>query len=322
MRRRKFITLLGGAAVAGPLAARAQQPVMAVVGLLSSAQLDDRRIGAIRQGLKDGGYIEGRNLAIKYRSADSRFDRLPAMAADLASDPVAAIVALGPPATLAAKAATTTIPIVFAMGADPVDLGLVSNLNRPGGNVTGVTFLTNTLGAKRLELLRELIPSVTVVGFLINPGNPTSEFQIRDVQAAARAFDIEPLILHAGSERNIDAAFASFVQQRATAVIVGADSLFRESARSTSRAGGTSRDARNLSFARVCRHWWTDELCTQPDGCLSPRRWLRRADSQRRKAGRLADPTGGEIRVHHQSQDRQGARHRRFHRRCSPAPTR
>ena len=226
VRRRGFITLLGGAAVAGPLAARAQQPVMAVVGLLSSAQLDDRRIGAIRQGLKDGGYIEGRNLAIKYRSADSRFDRLPAMAADLVSDPVASIVALGPPATVAAKAATTTIPIVFAMGADPVDLGLVSKLNRPGGNVTGVTFLTNTLGAKRLELLRELIPSVTVVGFLINPGNPTSEFQIRDVQAAARAFGIEPLILHAGSERNIDAAFASFVQQRPTGVIVGADSLF------------------------------------------------------------------------------------------------
>jgi putative ABC transport system substrate-binding protein len=226
MRRREFITLLGGAAAAWPLAARAQQSVMAVVGLLSSAQLDDRRIGAVRQGLKDGGYIEGRNLAIKHRSADSRCDQLPAMAADLASDPVAAIVALGPPATVAAKAASTTIPIVFAMGADPVDLGLVPNLNRPGGNVTGVTFLTNTLGAKRLELLRELIPRVTVVGFLINPGNPTSEFQIRDVQAAARAFDIEPLVLHADSERNIDAAFASFVQQRTNAVIVGADSLF------------------------------------------------------------------------------------------------
>jgi ABC-type uncharacterized transport system substrate-binding protein len=226
VKRRDFITLLGGAAFAWPRAARAQQPVIAVVGLLSSAQLDDRRIGAIRQGLKDGGYIEGRNLAIKYRSADSRFDQLPAMAADLVSDPVAAIVALGPQATVAAKAASTTIPIVFAMGADPVDLGLVPNLNRPGGNITGVTFLTNTLGAKRLELLRELIPRVTVVGLLINPGNPTSEFQVRDVQAAARAFDIEPLVLHAGSERNIDAAFASFVQQRANALIVGADSLF------------------------------------------------------------------------------------------------
>jgi putative ABC transport system substrate-binding protein len=223
MKRREFITLLGSATATWPLATRAQQPIIAVVGLLSSAQLDDRRIGAIRQGLKDGGYIEGRNLAIKYRSADSHFDQLPTMAADLVSDPVGAIVALGPQATVAAKAATTTTPIVFA---DPVDLGLVSNLNRPGGNVTGITFLTNILGAKRLELLHELIPRVTVIGFLINPGNPTSESQIRDVQAAARVFDIETLILHAGSERNIEAAFASFAQQRVNAVIVGADSLF------------------------------------------------------------------------------------------------
>ena len=199
---------------------------MALVGLLSSAQLDDRQIGAIRQGLKDAGYIEGRNLAIKYRSAESRFDRLPAMAADLVSDPVAAIIALAPPAAVAAKAATTTIPIIFAIGADPVDLGLVSSLNRPGGNVTGVTFITNTLGAKRLELLRELVPGAKVIGFLINPGNPTSESQIRDVQTAARAFGVKPLVLPAGSERDIEAAFAAAVQQRANAVIVGADSLF------------------------------------------------------------------------------------------------
>jgi putative tryptophan/tyrosine transport system substrate-binding protein len=226
LRRRAFISLLGGAATAWPLKARAQQPVMALVGLLSSAQLDDRQIGAIRQGLKDAGYIEGRNLAIKYRSAESRFDRLPAMAADLMSDPVAAIIALAPPAAVAAKAATTTIPIIFAIGADPVDLGLVSSLNRPGGNVTGVTFITNTLGAKRLELLRELVPDAKVIGFLIHPGNPTSESQIRDVQTAARAFGVKPLVLPAGSERDIEAAFASAVQQRANAVIVGADSLF------------------------------------------------------------------------------------------------
>jgi ABC-type uncharacterized transport system substrate-binding protein len=226
MKRREFITLLGGAAVAWPLAARAQQPAMALVGLLSSAQLDDRQIGAIRQGLKDAGYIEGRNVAIKYRSADARFDRLPALAADLVADPVAAIVALSPPAAVAAKAATTTIPIVFVTGADPVKLGLVASFNRPGGNVTGVTLVVQTLGAKRLELLRELVPSATVIGFLINPGNPTSESQTRDVQAAARALGVEPLILNASSERNIDAAFASFVQQRANAVIVGADSFF------------------------------------------------------------------------------------------------
>src|SRR5262249_43929063 len=162
---------------------------------------------------------EGRNVAIKYRSADGRFDQLPTLATDLVADPVAAILALGPPGVLAAKAATPNIPIVFAIGADPVDLGLVSSLNRPGGNVTGVTFFINTLGAKRLELLRELVPSATVVGLIVNPSNPTSESQIADVRAAARAHKIELLILNAGSERDIDAAFSSLVQKRGDAII-------------------------------------------------------------------------------------------------------
>ena len=199
---------------------------MPLIGLLLGTQVDDRLIDAVRQGLKGAGYIEGRNLAIKYRSADGRFDRLPVLAAELVTDPVAAIVSLAPPASVAAKAATTNIPVVFAIGADPVELGLVSSLNRPGGNVTGVTFFVNTLGAKRLELLRELFPGATVIGFLINPRNPTSESQTRDVQAAARAFGVELLILNAGSEREIDAAFTSSVQQRANAIIVGADSFF------------------------------------------------------------------------------------------------
>jgi len=225
LKRRDFITLLNGAVVC-PSAVRAKQSAIALVGLLSSAQLNDRQIGAFRQGLNDAGYIEGRNVAIKYRSADSRFDRLPALAANLVADPVDAIVALSPPAAVAAKAATTTIPIVFATGADPVDLGLVPSLSRPSGNVTGVTFVVNTLGAKRLGMMRELVPSANVIGFLANPGNPTSESQIRDVETAARASGIEPLILPADSERNIDAAFASFVRQGTNAVIVGADSLF------------------------------------------------------------------------------------------------
>ena len=226
MKRREFITLLGGAAAAWPLAASAQQPGVALVGLLSSIHYDDREISAIRQGLKEAGYVEGRNVAIKDRSAGGRFDRLPGLAAELVADPVAVIVALSPPAARAAKAATATIPIVFAIGADPVELGLVSSLNRPGGNVTGVTFFINTLGAKRLELLRELVPSAKVIGVLINPRNPTSQSQTTDVQAAARAHGIELMIVDASSERDIDTAFTSFVQHHVNAIIVGADSLF------------------------------------------------------------------------------------------------
>ena len=224
--RRKFISLLGGAAVVWPLAARAQQAGVPLVGLLVSTQIDDRQIAAIRQGLKDAGYIEGRNVAIKYRSGDGRFDRLPAMAAELAADAPAAIIALAPAAALAAKAATATIPIVFSIGGDAVKLGLVSSLNRPGGNVTGVTFFVNTLGAKRLELLRELVPSAAHIGFLVNPANPTSESQVADVRAAARERRVDLLVVNAGSEREIDAGFASFVQQRVNAIVIGADSLF------------------------------------------------------------------------------------------------
>jgi putative ABC transport system substrate-binding protein len=226
MQRRDLIILLGGAAATWPLTARAQQPVMALVGLLSAFQLDDRLISAVREGLKDAGYVEGHNVAIKYRSADGRFDRLPAMAVDLVSDPAAVIIALAPLAVVAAKNATTIIPIVLALGADPVDLGLVSSLNRPGGNVTGVTFFINSLGAKRFELLRDLIPGATVVGFLINPQNPTSMPQISDVQAAARSLGVNVRVLNASSEREIDTAFGSAVEQHVNAVVVGADSVF------------------------------------------------------------------------------------------------
>jgi putative tryptophan/tyrosine transport system substrate-binding protein len=224
LKRREFITLLGGAA-AWPLAARAQQP-MALVGLLSGAQQDDRQLGAVRQGLKDIGYIEGRNVAIKYLSANGRFDRLPALAAELVADPATVIVAMAPPAAVAAKAATATIPIVFATGADPVDLGLVSSFNHPGGNATGISFLIHPLAAKRLELLRELVPSTRFIGFLINPANPTTEAQAAEVRAAARALGLELVIMNANSERDIDAAFASFVQQRVNAIILGGDQFF------------------------------------------------------------------------------------------------
>jgi len=226
LKRRAFITLLGSTA-AWPLAARAQQAAVALVGMLSGGQLDDRLINAVRQGLKEGGYIEGRNIAIKYRSADGRFDRLPALAADLVADPVAVIIALfSPTAAMAAKAASGTIPIVFAIGADPVDLGLVSSLNRPGGNITGVTFFINTLGAKRLELLHELVPGASLIGFLVNPRNPTTQSQTTDVQTAARKLGIDLLILNASSERDVDAAFAAFIEQRVNGVMVGVDAVF------------------------------------------------------------------------------------------------
>jgi ABC-type uncharacterized transport system substrate-binding protein len=225
VKRREFITLLGGA-TAWPLVARAQQQGVPLFGLLSGTQLDDRRLDAVRQGLKEAGYIEGRNIAIKYRSADGRFDRLPALAAALVADPAAVILTFGPPAAVAAKAATATIPIVFATGADPVELGLVSSLNRPGGNITGVSFLVTTLAAKRLDLLRELAPSATVVGFLVNTANPTSESQTKDAQAAALALGLRLVIQSASSEPDIDAAFAGFVQQRVHAVMVAADAFF------------------------------------------------------------------------------------------------
>jgi putative ABC transport system substrate-binding protein len=226
VKRREFITLAGVAAIAGPLAARAQLVPAALVGLLSGFQLDDRLLGAIRQGLKEAGFIEGRNVAIKYRSADGRFDRLPAMAAELVADPVAVIIALAPLAATAAKSLTTTIPIVFALGPDPVELGLVSSLNHPGGNVTGVTFFINSLGAKRLELLHQAIPSAAVMGFLSNPRNPTTESQIKDIEVAARALGVKLLFLDAEDESDIGTAFANAVQQHANAMIIGADSFF------------------------------------------------------------------------------------------------
>jgi ABC-type uncharacterized transport system substrate-binding protein len=227
VNRRAFIALIGGAAAAWPIAASAQQqPAMALVGLLEGSHLDDRQLEAVRQGLKEAGYVEGINLAIKYRSADGRFERLPALAAALVADRVTVLLTFGPPSALAAKAATTTIPIVFATGADPIELGLVSSLNRPGGNITGVSFLVTALAAKRLELIRELVPSATKVGFLVNPANPTSESQTRDAQAAALTIGLGLLTRNASSDVEIDAAFASFAQHRVNAVIVGTHQFF------------------------------------------------------------------------------------------------
>jgi putative ABC transport system substrate-binding protein len=229
MRRRDFISLLGAAA-AWPLTARAQQAAMPVIGFLGSASPDlwADRLRAFRQGLSENRYVEGHNVAIEYRWAEGRNDRLPSLAADLVRRQVTVIAAPGStPAALAAKEATTTIPIVFGIGADPVAVGLVANLSRPGGNLTGVTNFAMELGPKRLELLRELAPTTTVVGLLVNPTSPSlAESTTKDLQSAARTLDLQLHVLHASSERDFDTVFATLVQLQAGALVIGADAFF------------------------------------------------------------------------------------------------
>jgi putative ABC transport system substrate-binding protein len=225
MRRREFITVLGGAAT-WPLAARAQQKPMPVIGVLlpTSTSPSAPLLGAFRQGLSEAGYVEGQNVAIEYRYAEDHYDRLPALAADLVDRKVDLIVANSPPAALAAKSATSTIPIVFRGGADPVGDGLVASLARPGGNLTGVSMLLDELTAKRLVLLTELVPRAQVIALLMNPSNRTSaERVIREVEEAARTRGSQLHVLKAGSEGEIDTAFASLVELQTGALVVAAD---------------------------------------------------------------------------------------------------
>jgi putative tryptophan/tyrosine transport system substrate-binding protein len=228
MRRREFITLLGGAAAAWPLAARAQQQAMPVVGFLNAASPDlfAHLVSAFRLGLNETGYIESQNVTIEYRWAESQYDRLPGMAADLVCRQVTAIAATTTPAGLAAKAATATIPIVFETAGDPIRLGLVASLNRPGRNVTGVTQLSSELVSKRLGLLHDLIPTATIIGLLVNPTDPRAETQTRDMQEAAHALGLQIHVLNASTEGEIDTAFANLAQLRAGALFVGTGELF------------------------------------------------------------------------------------------------
>ena len=225
MKRREFITLIGGAAAAWPLAARAQQTAP-VIGFLRSTSLADSThlVTAFRDGLKETGFVEGQNVAIEYRYAEGRNDRLPALVADLIDRRVAVIVGNNPVA-FAAKTATSTVPIVFAYGGDPVKDGFVASLNRPGGNVTGVVFIQGVLGAKRLELLRQIVPKATTIAVLVNPNNPEAVSERSDVQAAALAIGQQLLVLDVSSDRDIETAFATFVQRGAGALLVGTGSF-------------------------------------------------------------------------------------------------
>jgi putative ABC transport system substrate-binding protein len=230
MRRREFITLVGGAAASSPLMARAQQPAMPAIGFLDSRSPDGmtERVRAFRQGLKETDIVDGENVAIEYRWAENQIDRLPALAADLVRRRVAVIAVPGGPApALAAKAATSTIPIVFGVNEDPVRLGLVASLARPGGNATGINIVSGELVAKRLELLRELVPGAARVAVLVNPADTTNAGRtLRDVEPAARAIGFQIQVLKASTGREIDAAFATFVRDRPDALFVATDALF------------------------------------------------------------------------------------------------
>jgi putative ABC transport system substrate-binding protein len=229
MRRREFITAIAATATAWPLSARAQQPPMPVIGFLHSASPGPHAdlVRAFRQGLNETGYVEGKNVAIEYRWAEGQNDRLPALAADLVRREVIVIAAPARTAALAAKAATETIPIVFELGDNPVELGLVNSLNRPGGNLTGVTSLNTEIGPKRLELLHELVPTASIIALLVNPTNPgLAETLSRDLEAAARTLGLQLHVLHASTDRDIDTIFATLVQRGAGGLVIGNDAFF------------------------------------------------------------------------------------------------
>ena len=251
MIRREFITLVGGAA-AWPLAARAQQPAMPVVGILhpTTAEANAANLAALRAGLKEGGYVEGQNLAIEYRYAEGRNDRLPALAADLVRRPVNVIAAQGSPAVLAAKAATATIPIVFQAGIDPVKVGLIASLNRPGGNITGVSNVSSTLAAKRLELLHKLAPDAAKIGVLVDPTNAAAtNIQTADLQEAASGLGLQLMLLTASNEHEIDAAFATLVQQRVGALLLTDNPLFNSRREQLVTLARIQCDSDNVHFS-------------------------------------------------------------------------
>ena len=324
MKRREFIAALGSAAAAWPLAARAQQPAMPVIGFLdpTSSDAEAERLRAFRQGLKDSGYIEGENVAIEYRWAEDQVERLPALAAELVGRQVA-VIATRSSGAFAAKAATTTIPIVFMVSEDPVRLGLVASLARPGGNLTGVNFFSTELAAKRLELLRELVPGATRVAVLVNPANAMrAEVTVKDVQAAAAAMGLQIQVVRASTSSEINAAFAMFARERPDALFVGTDPFF--TSRRVQLILLTTRYALPTTYAgaSISRNRRADELRKQHGGRISTGRYLCRPYSQGCEA---CGPAGGavfEIRARHQRRDRHACSASPYRRHYSPPPTR
>jgi putative tryptophan/tyrosine transport system substrate-binding protein len=283
MRRRDFIKVVAGSAATWPLAARGQQPAMPVIGLLGSATASDWRpyVSAFHQGLRDVGYVEGRNVAIDARWADSQYDRLPAMAAELVKRQVNLIVAFSTPSAHAAKAATTTIPIVFTTNRDPVQIGLVASLSRPGGNMTGATNLGIEVESKLLELLHDAVPRAKIIALLVNPANFDTEILSRSLQPAARSFGLQLHVLNASTERDFDSVFATLHQLRADGLVVVGDVFF--TARCKQLAALTINHA-VPAISQVCSSWRPDELHRQYSRRV-PSGWrLHRPDSQGRKA--------------------------------------
>jgi putative tryptophan/tyrosine transport system substrate-binding protein len=252
MKRREFFALAGGAAASLPFAARAQQPARSVIGYLGSGYAEDQKnlVAATLQGLKEAGYVEGQNLTVEYRWAEGHYERLPALAAELVNRPVALIVAAGgSDPGRAARAATSRIPIVFITAADPIKAGLVARLNRPEGNVTGISMIGSTLEAKRLELLHEMLPQATTIGVLINPKYPAAKAQRQEVEEATNRLGVKTVVLDVSTETEIEAAFATLAQQQVGAVLVGNDPFFG-SARATLAALAISHKLPSISFRR------------------------------------------------------------------------
>jgi putative tryptophan/tyrosine transport system substrate-binding protein len=307
--RRKFLATVGGAAT-WPLAARAQQPAMPVVGFANAGSSDPPLAAAFRKGLNEAGYFEGQNVTVEYHWLEGQFDRLPALMADLVRRRVAVIATpAGNYAAQVAKAATATIPIVFGVGEDPVKLGLVTSLARPGGNLTGTNFLGNEMAAKRLELLHELVPKAARIAVLVNPANiPATESLLRDLPVAARAIGLQIQVLNASTTSEIEAAFATLVRDRTDALYVGGDVFF--TSRRVQFATLAARHAIPATYPRGCRSRRADGLRHRSCGDVSSGRHLHWSNPQGRQARRPAGGAVDEIPDRHQLTNGQGARPR------------